>query len=127
MFGLFKKRIRRVVERTAAVDADDRRRSRRDRVLLKGKIVYGPGYTADCRIRDLTPTGARLMLDPDQIAPRDFHLIVVRDGFAYRAHRLWSKDMEAGVFFGESHDLAADVPAHIQPIRKLWAQLAPRP
>jgi hypothetical protein len=125
MFGLFRKRLRAAV--TATTDAEDRRRARRDRVLLKGKIVYGPGYTADCRIRDLTEAGARLMLDPDQTAPRDFHLIVVRDGFAYRAHRLWSKEMEAGVFFGESHDLAGPIPAHIQPIRKLWAQLAPRP
>lgn len=121
MFGLFRKQVQ------VADSADDRRGSRRDRVLLSGKIVYGPGYTADCRIRDLNEAGARLVLAPNQTAPRDFHLIVVRDGLAYRAHRLWSKEEEAGVFFGDRHDLAGHVPAHIQPIRKLWAQLAPRP
>ena len=39
---------------------DEQRHARRPRVLLTGRLVYGPDWlTLDCVIRDLTPEGAR--------------------------------------------------------------------
>jgi hypothetical protein len=113
------------VEVAAPMRGGDRRSGRRGRVLLGGKVVYGEGFSTDCTIRDLTETGARLTL-PEHGAPKDFYLIVVRDGIAYRSRTLWTKGREAGVAFETSYDLAGDVPAAIRPTRHLWAALSPR-
>jgi len=121
MFALFKDRRLR-----PRADAKDRRRAPRERVLLGGKIVYGGGFTADCRIRDLTSMGARLVLPAHAQPPEYFHLIVVREGVAYRASRQWSVVGEAGVAFHDSHDFTRPVPPQIQPLRELWAALGPR-
>jgi len=113
--------------RRTAPAAAERREAHRDRVLLGGKIVYGPGYTADCCIRDLTPRGAKVALPPHQYPPERFVLIVVRDGLAHRARTLWSHAREAGVAFEDTHNLLGQVPPQMQPIRRIWTELAPRP
>ena len=110
-----------------AATPSERREAHRDRVLLGGKIVYGPGYTADCCIRDLTPRGAKVSMPPNQYPPESFYLIVVRDGLAHRVRTLWSHAREAGVAFEDTHDLVGQVPPYMQPVRRIWAELAPRP
>jgi hypothetical protein len=120
----FFKHMRRPPE---AAPPPDRREARRGRTLLNGKIVYGPGFTADCCIRDLTPLGAKVMMPPGQGSPDEFFLIVVRDGLAHRSRTLWSTEREAGVSFEDTHDFAGPTPAYMQPVRRIWAELAPRP
>lgn len=121
MQGIFKDR-----RRQARPETTDRRSNARTRVLLNGKIVYGTGYTANCSIRDLTPAGAKLVLAPNEAAPSDFYLIVVRNGVAHRSRTLWRREAEAGVAFDESHDFAQPTPAYLKPVRELWAHLAPQ-
>src|SRR4051812_32551367 len=106
MFELFRTG-RRTMEREAP---SDRRSARRGRVLLSGKIVYGPGYTADCAIRALSNGGAQVLLPPNQKAPSEFYLIVVRHGVAHRARTAWSAPRKAGVSFEASHDFAGPTP-----------------
>lgn len=122
MFG-FGKRGRRQLHR---LDPMDRRSSPRGRVLLSGKIVYGSGFTADCAIRDLSRTGACVVLPKHQASPPDFYLIVVRDGVAHRSRTTWTRYPLAGVAFEASHDFRHETPAHLQAVRALWTALTPR-
>ena len=122
MFG-FGTRGRRQLERT---NPTERRRAPRGRVLLSGKMVYGSGFTADCAIRDLSATGACVILPKHQVSPPDLYLIVVRDGVAHRSRTTWTRYPLAGLAFEGSHDFKKQTPANMQAIRDLWAVLAPR-
>ena len=102
----------------------ERRGAHRGRALLAGKMVYGEGFTADVTIRDLTATGARITLPGRHIWPRQFDLIVVRDGVAHRARTQWTRYPHAGVAFESSRDLA-DAAAP-KSLKLLWAALSPR-
>ena len=113
--------------RTPADAAMERRRKPRDRVYLTGKIVYGPGYTADCVIRNLTDAGAEVVLPRNQASPGDFYLVVVRDGKAFEARTRWTRYPRAGLVFDWGHDLKGAPPEPLQPLRAIWAELAPRP
>lgn len=107
----------------------DRRSSQRNRVLFSGKIVYGSGsaLTADCAIRDLSPTGACVVLPEHQAAPATFHLIVVRDAVAHQVRTTWTRHPHVGVAFEASYPLTAgETPAHLLGLRALWGGLAPR-
>ena len=120
MVGVFRDR-----RRQARAECGDRRANARTRVLLNGKIVYGNGYTADCSIRDLTVAGAKLALSPNEAAPSDFYLIVIRNGVAHRSRTLWRREAEAGVAFDHSYDFSQPTPPELKPVRELWAHLAP--
>lgn len=115
------------MRRQTEATPQERREAHRGRTLLGGKIVYGPGFTADCCIRDLTPLGAKVMMPQGQNSPDEFFLIVVRDGLAHRSRTLWSNEREAGVSFEDTHDFSGPVPTYMQPVRRIWAELAPRP
>jgi hypothetical protein len=119
----FGKRGRRQIER---VEPSDRRSNPRNRVLLSGKIVYGSGFTADCAIRDLSRSGACLLLPKDQVLPSDFYLIVVRAGSAHRARPTWTRYPLAGLEFESSHQLNHETPPHLLDLKHLWSALAPR-
>lgn len=121
LFSIFKDR--RKEKRT---DSRDRRAAPRGRVLLSGKMVYGHGYSTDCTIRDISDQGARIVL-PEHAALDDFYLIVIRHGVAHRAKACWTSAKEAGLSFIKSYDFADDTPAHLAPVRRLWADLALRP
>lgn len=111
--------------RTLRAEATDRRVRPRRRVLLRGKIVYGPGFTADCTIRDLSPDGACVVMPSHQACPTDSYLIVVREGAAHRARIRWALPPLAGLAFDASYDFHKDTPPHMRRVRELWMALAP--
>ena len=106
------------------INGAERRSAPRRRVLFRGKIVHGPGFTAECAIRNLSDTGAGVKLPEHMASPQDFHLIVVRDGVAHRARTQWTRYPHAGVAFESSRDLA-DAAAP-KSLKLLWAALSPR-
>jgi hypothetical protein len=63
---------------------------------------------------------------PDHAAPRDFYLMVVRNGVAHRSRTLWTRARQAGVAFEDSYDLSGPLPEAVRPLRNLWAALSPR-
>jgi hypothetical protein len=113
-------------EQPAPTPTPERRSARRGRVLLGGKLIYGNGLSADCTIRDLTESGAKVMLAGQDLLPKDCHLIVLRDGMAHRAHASWTRHPYVGLTFEASQSLEDDVPAAFRPLRSLWAALSPR-
>jgi len=99
----------------------DRKPSPRPRVLLRGLIVYGAGtFTTECVIRNLTPNGARVVVDQlSQISER-FYLINIRDGVAYDAHVVWNKGLNIGVSFDALISLSENHDLMLGRLRKLW-------
>ena len=90
------------------LEKQERRPGPRTRVLLTGLIVYGHGaFTCDCKFRNLTSGGARIILENAMALPARFHLINVRDGVAHESRLVWKKGLELGVKFENTLYLSA--------------------
>jgi hypothetical protein len=97
----------------------DGRRSPRKRVLLGGKIVYNEGsYTYDCRIRDLSEGGARVVIAAGLIIPTHVVLIDTRSGVAYESEVVWMKAPEFGLRFLATHSIRGVLPPQLQYLKR---------
>ncbi len=79
----------------AEVRSKDRRR-----VLKAGVIAYsGRHVTLKCGIKDLSETGARVIVEGSVAAPDTFELLTEVDGMEVPCHVVWRRGMEVGVRF----------------------------
>jgi hypothetical protein len=110
--------------------SNDNRVAVRRRVLLSGKLAYGDGFSADCRIREQSDTGARIVVSAD-LLPREVVLVCVTAGMAYDAEIMWRRGKEAGLKLHRAYPLKsatepdADLP-RLRLARKLWAETMAR-
>jgi hypothetical protein len=85
----------------------------RKRVLRGGKIVYGEEgeYSLDCLIHDVSDSGARISLKPNEFIPTHFFLVDVQTGLAHEAVATWIRVMKSvpqfGLKFSQTHELEA--------------------
>jgi hypothetical protein len=104
----------------------DRKPSSRQRVLLRGLIVYGAGtFTCDCVFRNLTANGARIAVKQLFQIPERFYLINIRDGIAYDASVVWNRSLDIGVKFQSQLPLNSNEDLTYRRLRKLWLAKAP--
>ncbi len=88
---------------------EDQRRAPRKRVYLRGKIVYGNdgGFSLDCMINDLSPTGAKITLNKNEYIPQHFYLIDLQNDVVHEGVVMWIKVLGAvtkyGVSFARTH------------------------
>lgn len=109
------------------VGAADRRRARRPRVLLGGKLVFGNAtQSADCTIRDLSETGARVRISADLPIGGEVWLINITGGVAWRAQTAWRRANELGLQFLEQADLKEPLTGPLGHLRRLWLDCAGR-
>ena len=81
-------------------NVDERRRSRRNRTLKDGKVVFNAGMSLiDCTIRDRTEGGARLQLTIPVKLPKVFELLCVTEGLLYPATIVWHRGDHVGITF----------------------------
>lgn len=98
----------------------ERRRACRHRVLLGGRMMSTrSGVTAKCTIRNLSPTGALVGLNPEAVAGEPV-LIVVRDGVAYESRIIWQTEAKAGLQFISTVDLREPLPPRLRRAREIW-------
>ncbi len=91
-------------------DMSELRRETRLRTFLKGRIIFNNGNSSmDCLIRDLSASGARLMLSQTATLPASFDLIIPAKGLTHKATLRWRKDDSIGVTFAE--DAARPAPS----------------
>jgi hypothetical protein len=89
----------------------DERAGARKRVLRGGKIVYGEAgeFSLDCLIHDVSDTGARISLKPNEFIPTSFYLIDAQRGLAYEAAASWIRVIKSvpqfGLKFTRTHEL----------------------
>lgn len=78
----------------------EQREQPRLRVLLKGRIQFNNGSSSiDCLVRDMSPTGARLMLSETATLPERFDLYIPQKERTYRATLRWRREDGIGVTF----------------------------
>jgi len=89
----------------------DERMVWRKRVLRGGKIVYGEEgeFSLDCLIHDVSDSGARISLKPNEFIPTNFYMVDAQRGLAYEASATWIRVIKSipqfGVKFSKTHEL----------------------
>ncbi|OYU50402.1 MAG: pilus assembly protein PilZ [Rhizobiales bacterium PAR1] len=74
--------------------------AQRSRSLLHGQIVHSGGASrADCTIRDLSATGARIQIPQSITIPEHFELVVMERNQNFKAKIVWRHAAEIGVAF----------------------------
>ncbi|UHC19091.1 PilZ domain-containing protein [Methylobacterium currus] len=78
------------------------RRETRLRTFLKGRIVFNNGNSSmDCLVRDISASGARLMLSQTATLPDGFDLVIPAKDRTHKATLRWRKADSVGVTFAE--------------------------
>jgi CheY-like chemotaxis protein len=81
----------------------DLRMSPRMRSMMGARIVFDRQFAAmDCVVRDISATGARLVLAADDVIPDEFELQIPQRGRCTRARLVWRKATTCGVKFVDS-------------------------
>jgi hypothetical protein len=89
----------------------EHRREARQRVFLKGRIVFNNGASSfDCLVRDLSATGARLMMSDATTLPDAFDLYIPQKDRTFRATLRWRREDGIGVVFEQLARTAAAPP-----------------
>lgn len=105
--------------------AAERRPRPRARVLLSGIITYGDGaYSFDCSFRNLSESGARLVVAKNSQFPSGFFVINIRDRVAYDCKLVWNKGSELGVAFKATVALSAITDPDLAYLKRLWLSKA---
>ena len=110
----------------------ERRREKRSRSLLGGRISFGGLHcTMDCVVRNLAPRGAMIAFPHTAITPLEFHLDIPHRGETHAARIIWRQHDRAGVALSdtEKHDVPVDATRRIRRLmaenRRLKRQLDP--
>ena len=78
----------------------EHRSETRQRVFLKGRVIFNNGASSmDCLVRDLSSTGARLAISESMTLPEVFELYIPQKDRSFRATLRWRRDDSIGVTF----------------------------
>lgn len=78
------------------------RKSTRQRTMLGAKIIFNNRMsTLDCRIRNISREGAKVILGDHYAIPQVFEFHVPQKDDTYRARVIWRHDNEVGIEFLE--------------------------
>jgi hypothetical protein len=91
---------------------DERRKGVRSKSLLGARIVYNNrASTIDCTVRNISPTGARLVFGGPVAAPDEFDLVISQKERTHRCRIAWRKANEIGVAFVDAQESASPIDA----------------
>lgn len=78
----------------------NKRVARRQRVLKQGKMLLANNMTVvDCTIRDLSPTGARVLCSDPGVVPNEFRLVFIAERQMRDVKVVWRRPEQMGVHF----------------------------
>ncbi len=105
----------------------ERRSEPRTPVRAPGRVMFGDklGLWADCIIRDLSPSGAKIELSQLVKLPPRFLLIHLQEGIAFEVVLKWRRGDLAGMAFEKRHSLTEAVEPRLEPVRAAWTALMP--
>ncbi len=75
------------------------RKSLRHRVLKGGSISFNRAAGIDCRVRNISDSGACLEVESPLGIPDDFTLVIDKDGIQRVCHVAWRSARRIGVTF----------------------------
>ena len=104
----------------------ERRKAARQKSFLRGCIYFNNRRSAvDCLVRDISPTGARLIISDSITTPDVVELYIPQKQQTLRAHIHWRPGSELGVAFGATAEPAdAGNQELAQRVQKLEAEIA---
>jgi hypothetical protein len=110
-----------------ATDWTERRAEPRQSVSIRARVLQGQGLTmwADCVIKDLSASGAKIELSHFYKLPPRFVLLHLEAGVAYEVVLKWRRADLAGMAFEHRHSLEAEVPPHLEGAKAQWLALKP--
>lgn len=83
---------------------NERRRTDRRRVYLAATIVPDPGRPSfDCIVKNLSATGAMIVVPPGETMPLEFKIVFTRTGEARRAVSEWRHQQSFGIRFCDAY------------------------
>src|SRR4051794_27059358 len=98
------------------------------KVLLAAKMIFNNGQSAlDCLIRNLSDTGAKLIVSAAVTLPECFDLIIPQKSLTRRARIAWRRGEDIGVRFEAGHPSESsdpDASALKRRIRELEVEVA---
>jgi PilZ domain-containing protein len=93
----------------------DRRSTNRVRTYVGGRILFGDISALSCLVRDISATGAKLVISGAETLPKRFRLSIPRIGMSTDVQLVWGKGDLCGVRFMTSRpEIRPD--AEAQPI-----------
>jgi two-component system cell cycle response regulator len=108
-------------------DSLERRRVRRNRVLLRGKLVFDGGkLSTDCIVRDMSVWGARVRMPTEIVLRDDLYLIESQNCMAYESKVVWKKGHDLGLQFLGRRDLEVTTVKMFRDMRDIWLELRHR-
>ena len=79
---------------------ENNRRAQRQRVLKSAKIFRMNGdHAVDVTVRDMSETGARVVIKDQLALPNDLKFVLPNDGFMHVAKVVWRRGELAGIHF----------------------------
>jgi len=103
----------------------ERRGEPRTNVNAPARLLHGQKLAlwADCTIRNLSASGAKIELPEVHVAPPRFILMHFEAGVAYEAVLKWRRGNMAGMSFEKVHALETTTEARLAPVREQWMAL----
>lgn len=93
--------------------------------MLGAQIVFNNrNNTIDCNIRNISTTGAKLMVGETLSLPQTFELNVPAKGLSYRATIVWRRAGEVGVEFAKEPSRGALTLDDAERVRELESENA---
>ena len=83
----------------APAAAGEHRREHRRRTLKQAQVVLSDSTAIDCKLRDISEDGARLVFGGAVSLPQEFRLYNVSDKLIAPVRLEWQRGLEAGVTF----------------------------
>lgn len=105
----------------------ERRVEPRELVRQPVRACFGEnfGLWADCELRDLSLSGAKIHVSSLYKLPPRFILLLHQTGIAYEVVLKWRRGDLAGLSFEARHELDANQEPHLASIREAWVGLRP--
>ncbi len=104
-----------------ALSGAEKRAAPRKRVLLAAKVSFNM-TVADCTIRDLSDTGARIHAPSVLGLPDEVHLLILREGLVVHARRVWAQFPAFGLKFLAAEEIDECERPRVAPLRKAWEE-----
>lgn len=77
----------------------ERRTAQRHRVFKQGMLAFSGGGGADCTVRNISESGARIEIASPVGLPASFTLMIATDHLLRHCHAVWSADRRIGIAF----------------------------
>ena len=99
------------------------RKAQRTRALIAGLLAPDDhSEPLNCLIRDISPDGAQIRVNPAQPAPESGYLINLKTRSAYHVHAVWRQGSLTGLSLGEERVINDLLPAHLEFLRSLFIE-----